>query len=82
MALYDVSVNEIQKKIDEGLIPKPLPSKGRSTRKWSRAAVDRALGISLTDNRNLRRIIREEVTSILSKIVDDNRPRILVVGGE
>lgn len=75
--LFQVGINEIPRAIESGLIPKPIATteKGQ-TRRWSKAAVDSALGLNLTDNIMLRSIIREELATVLGEASERSKPHI------
>ena len=64
--LFDCGANEVPRLIDEGTIPRPLPGKPRGRRRWSRAAVDRKLGISTEalSKESVVRIVSEELDRI------------------
>ena len=68
MRLFECGVNEVPRLVEEGTIPRPLPSKNRGRKRWSRAAVDRKLGIapSQTDESDVRRLIAEEMARLFT----------------
>ena len=61
--LFDCGANEIPRLLSEGTIPKPLPAAPRARRRWSRAAVNKKLGIvePIVPEEELRRIITDVV---------------------
>ena len=68
MRLFECGVNEVPRLVQEGTIPRPLPNKDRGRKRWSRAAVNRKLGISPshTDESDVRRMIAQEMARLLT----------------